>query len=533
MGAEFIEVTKESQELVEGLICFDPVLVADKTIDFAEMVADIHLYKYQREFAWRVAYSLIINDGEEITSLFARQAGKTEAIAVLIAGCTILFPALAQVFDEMKQFKHGLWVGVFAPIYDQALTTYDRINLRIRTETSLEILRDPDIQTQLIGRGASLDNGSFVRVMSASKQSNIESKTYHLCVLEECQDIDEVKVLRSIHPMLASTNGTIVKIGTPNGRKCEFLSAIQRNRRKDLKVKDNRFKNHFQFDYKTCQEANPRYKKYIDREIERFGLDGDFFRMAYRLHWMLEVGIFISEEKFDSCVQSSVKLVTDDENGVYVFGLDLGKANDSTVLTILELDVENIDEMGFYKKTIANWLEITGEDYESQFWQIWEYLAQYRILRGCIDKTAVGDPMSDRLYAMFEEQEVDIDPVVFSTQSKSRMYKYLLQEINAVRLVIPGHPSAIRTRKYKRFRNQMLDLEKQWRGQYMVISHPKVKNAHDDFSDSLALAVWAGSEVFMREIEPFKLNVFHSRETNPLFSRRADRTIYAKARRNW
>jgi hypothetical protein len=47
----------------------------------------------------------------------------------------------------------------------------------------------------------------------------------------------------------------------------------------------------------------------------------------------------------------------------------------------------------------------------------------------------------------------------------------------------------------------MLDLEKDYVGQYMVCQHPDEKNAHDDFCDSLALAVLAATEGILPEVE--------------------------------
>jgi hypothetical protein len=35
-----------------------------------------------------------------------------------------------------------------------------------------------------------------------------------------------------------------------------------------------------------------------------------------------------------------------------------------------------------------------------------------------------------------------------------------------------------------------MDMEKSWSGQLMVCAHPDERGAHDDYPDSLALAVW-------------------------------------------
>jgi hypothetical protein len=81
------------------------------------------------------------------------------------------------------------------------------------------------------------------------------------------------------------------------------------------------------------------------------------------------------------------------------------------------------------------------------------------------------------------------------------MWKSLHQEIIAGRLKVPANARTARLRSYKKFRSQMLDLEKDYVGQYMVCQHPDEKGAHDDYCDSLALANLAASEGILPEIE--------------------------------
>lgn len=94
---------------------WDPEFVTDRVLVFCEKLTSIRnfrLYKYQREFARRVIYSVVTNDGEELTALFARQSGKTEAICLTVVGLMILLPALAQIWPEhLEGYDQGLWVG--------------------------------------------------------------------------------------------------------------------------------------------------------------------------------------------------------------------------------------------------------------------------------------------------------------------------------------------------------------------------------------------------------------------------------------
>jgi hypothetical protein len=54
-------------------------------------------------------------------------------------------------------------------------------------------------------------------------------------LIDECQDADERVVNKSIGPMGASTNATMVFIGTPSYHKGVFYKTIQMNKRQATK----------------------------------------------------------------------------------------------------------------------------------------------------------------------------------------------------------------------------------------------------------------------------------------------------------
>lgn len=480
-----------------------------KIVDYCEVQSGKNLYPYQREFAERIVESVLINDGEEITALFSRQSGKTETVADIMSGLLVILPRLAEIpkFHRiLEQFKEGLWIGLFAPSNEQAFTTFSRTRDRIRSKNAQMILNDPEINTKLDKEANPmlLSNGSVMRMHSAAKQSQIESKTYHILILEECQDIDQQKILKSIHPMGASTNATIIKVGTPNTKRCEFLDTINRNKRMDSRRRGRR--NHYEFDYRICQRYNQRYKKYIEKEKARYGEDSDFFRMSYKLEWILDRGMFMSDQMFEDMYDT--KLQHQIQCSDYcAAGIDLGKKHDSTVVTVGRVDRSQMIEdqatgqMKAIKKEVLNWLELQGDDYESQYHEIIDFLRNYNIKCIFVDATGVGTPIADRLIYGFQNI-ADVVPYEFSTSSKSEMWKNLQTEIRAGRLKVPSSAKAEKLRAYRHFDQQMHDLEKEYKGQHLICQHPKDdKDAHDDFCDSLALFALAADYDSMNEIE--------------------------------
>lgn len=501
----------------------------------AQKVCNVDLYPYEYEFGWRIVYSMLSEDADEITALFSRQSGKTETVAVVVVGAMVILPLLAQAIPtdpRIRKFENGVWCGIYAPGYEQAAIMWNRMKLRLYSKESKSMLLDPDINLDLtnVYENMTLPNGSFCDCGTAAPQANIEGKTYHLILLEECQDISSSKIRASIHPMAAATAGSIVKIGTPNRNKTDFYESCRRNQRRDLNLgrQRSRHRNHFQFDYTVAQRYNPRYRKYVEKEKERLGEDSDDFMMKYKLHWLLERGMFCTADMLDECaikhVGSSLfgeqrkgrgvrrlefvrplNVVTYDRHTPdLVFSIDVGREN-STIVTVGKVFWEGPQQFGDetrYPIHIYNWLELHGDDHEAQHPQIIDFLKNYRVTSGIIDATGKGDPVYSRLAADLDKFGITVTPFVFSDQSKDLGYKVLLQELQTRRITYPAGPSVTRLAKYMRFYNQMVDLEKSWRGQKMMVSKPKGdKEARDDYPDSLMLLSYLVNVGSLRDVE--------------------------------
>ena len=79
------EFERDQEELVldPGSQAFIDDLVG-KIIDFMHELIGFELFPYQIGFARRLIESVLINDGEEVTALFARQSGKSETVADVV-----------------------------------------------------------------------------------------------------------------------------------------------------------------------------------------------------------------------------------------------------------------------------------------------------------------------------------------------------------------------------------------------------------------------------------------------------------------
>ena len=310
--------------------------------------------------------------------------------------------------------------------------------------------------------------------------------------------------------MGAAYNATICKIGTATTFKGDFYEAINRNK-KEFEQGKLRVRNHFEYNYKVVMKYNPRYAKYIEREKRSLGETSDEFRMSYNLEWIISRGMFIDIDKFEKmCGEKFLERVDTDHIATHVAGIDVGGGSaknrneaDSTVITITEVDWDNPvlmetstdEETGedkvylAYNTYIKDWCEISpevAEDYEVQYQMIMEYLKNFKVARVVIDATREAS-LGQRVRANLK---CDVELFTFSTVSKSQLYKHLQTEINTGRAKVPMGEETVETKEYKKFTQQLADLQKSYSGSNLVVSHPPERGAHDDYSDSWALSLW-------------------------------------------
>jgi hypothetical protein len=495
--ADFVENEDElSPEFVERLI--------DKIQQFMNVLVGHTLHSYQLPLSRRIIESVLINDGEEITALASRQSGKTETVADTLAALMLILPLLAKLYpDLLGRFKDGLWVGMFAPTESQAETLFSRAVSRLTSERALEVMADPEIDDEAkrvggVTRTIKLKRlGSFLTMMTANPRAKIESKSFHVIVIDECQEADDFVVSKSISPMLAYYAGTMIKTGTPTTSKNNFYRAIQLNKRRQTNRGSRQ--NHYQWDWKDVAKVNENYAKFIKKEALRIGEDSDEFQMSYNCKWLLDRGMFVTQSLMDELGDTSQELVKQWHQTPVVVGIDPARKLDSTVVTVVWVDWDRPDEFGYYDHRVLNWLEIQGEDWEEQYFQIVNFLSNYDVLAIGIDANGVGDAVAQRLGLLMPRAEVI--PLTSSQKEQSTRYKHLQALMQRRMLGYPAHAKTRRLRLWKRFMQQMTDAEIKYKGSAFIVEAPDEAHAHDDFVDSLSLACSMTVDLVMPTIE--------------------------------
>lgn len=513
-----------AQAMVENEVQLEPATAAivkdlvDKIWKFVLVFSDVDMFPYQEEFGKRIIESVIINDGEELTGLFSRQSGKTETLANVVSALMVLLPRLARMMDHivgsdgrplLAKFKNGFWVGTFAPVENQAETLFGRIVSRLTSDKAMEIMLDPEIDDAPTGGGKFMrlkKSGSFVRMQTANPRAKVESKSYHLIIIDEAQGADEYMVRKSIQPMGAFYNATIVKIGTPDVVKGDFYKAIKLNKRRA--TKKSLRKNHYEFDWKHCARYNPNYKKYIQKEKIRIGEDSDEFRLSYCLEWLLDRGMFVTETVMEELGDKSMQLVHAWNKSPVVVGIDPARKMDSTVVTVIWVDWDRPDEFGYFDHRILNWLEIHGDNWEEQYFRIVDFLSNYDVLAVGVDAQGVGDAVAQRLQVLMPG--VEVHALMSDRGTQSERWKHLMALIQRGMVSWPAHAKVRRTKTFRRFFQQMVDLEKKYEGPHLLAEAPDEAEAHDDYPDSFALGCSLTKDLIMPTIQ-VSASPFYSR----------------------
>lgn len=496
-SAEFDEdeIDELSQEFVNKLV--------DRIMQFMVVLVGHDLHPYQKPLSRRLIESIIINDGEEITALASRQSGKTETVSDTLATLMVILPLLAKIYpDLLGRFKDGLWVGMFAPTESQAETLFSRTVSRLTSERATEILNDPEIDDDAkrvggVTRMIKLKkSGSTLTMMTANPRAKIESKSFHVVVIDECQEADDFVVAKSISPMMAYYNGTMVKTGTPTTSKNNFYRSIQLNKRRQ--TERGKRQNHFQWDWHDVAKVQDNYAKFIKKEMMRIGEDSDEFQMSYNCKWLLERGMFVTSTIMDELGDKTQELVKNWHQTPVVVGIDPARKMDSTIVTVVWVDWDRPDEFGYFDHRVLNWLELQGDDWEEQYFQIVNFLSNYDVLAVGVDANGVGDAVAQRLKLLLPRSEVI--PLTSSPSEQSKRFKHLQALIQRRSLAYPAHAKTRRLRTWKRFYQQMTDAEVQYKGNTFMVAAPDEAHAHDDFVDSLAIACSMTVDLIMPEV---------------------------------
>ena len=177
-----------------------------------------------------------------------------------------------------------------------------------------------------------------------------------------------------------------------------------------------------------------------------------------------------------------------------VAGLDIASARNDTVLTYGKVDDPATDFGEHPIKTVMGWLTLKTTNYEVQFQSLVTTILEKNIKVLYADYTGVGRALTDMLMYHIGDI-VEIIPYTFTPSSKSDMWKALDEDTTNEKVKVPASKTVRETEQFKEFSEQITNLQKYWRGSYMVCE--KTQGYADDYCDSFALFNMAGNHLYV------------------------------------
>ena len=287
----------------------------------------------------------------EIVVCAGRQAGKSMLCA---------FIALYYLLHDNTK------ICLIAPTYE--LT--DRILHYLRIWVARYFNKEIRVSTK-IPQKVRTTWGSYIECRSTENPEGILGRGFDLILVDECARISEDVYQTYIVPASGIALGKYFFISTPQGRDWFWRAWIQAKEKGGA----------FQF----SSFDNPYFSK-EKLEQERKRLPEFIFRQEYMAEFMESAIVF---QRIDTCLDKTINFPQEfNESHLYSVGIDLGKYDDFTAVTVVDRSTNTVVEFQMFQG-----------DWESQFPRIKDIIDHYGEPMVWVDSTtaSAGDAYVEQL----------------------------------------------------------------------------------------------------------------------------------------
>jgi len=409
-------------------------------IQFCQKMLGLNLTKYQMEAAQ------LLEKQNDVALRWCRQSGKTHLIAVWLLHYALL--------------HSGSHIAVVGPSWRQTMIPITKINY-FRTKLPAGFFYKP--QRTMVR----LKNGSTIQAFP-NNPNNLRGFTLQMVYCDEMNFIpNDEEMFDAISFTLATTNGKFIASSTPWTTDSVFYQLFH----------DNAFQ-HFAKSHVTYKEAlepnGPITEKWLEKKRREYEGDPWRWRREMEAEWAEHENVWLSQALITSCIDHRLEYFDFDAvvTGEFFAGLDLGKYQDYSVLTVVEVEDTSIKLIHMHHFPLRTpYASVIG--YVKTICDRWQ-----TINKVLVDMTGVGDYIvEDMVNAGITETE----GVKFTQETKEKMAQWLKQCMVEKRLKIPYDSDLIAELNIERF-----ELTKDGK---IKFSHPEGTN--DDRFWSLALACYA------------------------------------------
>jgi len=407
----------------------------DEPSYFVERYLGEEPFEYQRGF--------MDHDSSRKAAVCGRRIGKSTMAAWLA-----LWYAITHADAEIL---------ITAKAQRQSMELFNEVKRKIRKsdidESQWGITRDT--RTEI-----NFDNGSRILCLPVGTDgSNIRGYGTDLLIVDEAAFIADDIFQQVLSPMLAVGDSEFILLSTPFGKKGFLYERFRDDKWHTLQI---------------ATWANPMIDDEFIEEQEK-NLTPIQFRQEIKGEFVESADSFFTREELMNCATETVR--REDMNIAYL-GVDLASTGgDESVYTSIDGNGNIFD--------IEHTSDKSMTDAMGRVRELDSYHDYTTIM---VDATGLGTGVVDQIK---EDLGRKVTGFKFTNQKKQSLYNTLknhLQRGDISYTFVPGKDES-----ENKMVNQCLELEYEYTSSgKMKIHHPT--GGHDDFSDSLALAVWAKSQ---------------------------------------
>jgi len=404
---------------------------------FAERFLKMKPFEYQKEF--------LRDDSLRVCCCCGRQVGKTTVAAVKALHFTY--------------FNRGVSVIVVSSSLRQSMILFEKVCSYVESSPVLRLMAvEPPTKTKLVFR-----NGSRMVALPCGRTGfSLRGFTADLAVLDEANFMPPEVVQNVIFPMIiARPNGRIVMLSTPWTKNHPFYEAYSRQ---ELGYRV----------YKWPSGMSPL----VDAEtleLYRLSMDELSYAMEYQAEFVDEENAYFPSSLIFKCIDGEhnildLDLIPSGQAGELFLGLDLGKAQDYSVVAIVKRDGSTL-KLIYLKQFPLN------TPYAMVVGSIRNLTEKAYINRGYIDNTGLGAPITEEIQSFAPQ----LEGITLTAKAKQEIYSNLRLIMEQGRLILPSERTLI-----TQINELTYTLDKQ--GQ-ITFNHPA--RGHDDQLTALTLAAYA------------------------------------------
>jgi phage FluMu gp28-like protein len=302
-------------------------------------------------------------------------------------------------------------------------------------------------------------NGSIIYCLPAGDNGdNLRGFTADVVVIDEGAYVSD-EIFPVINPMLATTGGKLIIIGTPWGVNNQFYRIFTEPKKYGFSA------------YKFKSIDNPNIsEKFLEREKK--SLPMMMYLQEYEAEFVDEADSYLPYNIVKGCINEDLQERDLPVKGFkYYMGFDPSRhGSDDNVVVILEKS-PTTTQVIYIKENVG------GKSLSQQANYIQDLNKIFNFHKILIDETGMGGGLVDIL----KERGIPVEGVTFSIKSKEQIFNNLKMNMSMGRPKIPKNQKLIK---------QLTELKYEYSDSGYIKIYSPYKTGHDDYPTALALALY-------------------------------------------